>query len=103
MCSGGIDTIQSELCKKDLGKFYAILWVVLTSKDVVLTWLDILAKTIVSEEAVVRKAGGKFKMNPLFPSTVAKIKAVSTSFSSAPLTVNEVANLTTAELASRRR
>ncbi|KAG4419252.1 hypothetical protein IFR04_007571 [Cadophora malorum] len=36
----------------------------------------ILAKTIVSEEAVVRKAGGKFKMNPLFPSTVAKIKAM---------------------------
>ncbi|CZS95185.1 probable GTP-binding protein [Rhynchosporium graminicola] len=45
----------SELCKKDL---------------------DILAKTIISEEAVVRKAGGKFKMNPLFPSTVAKIKAM---------------------------
>ncbi|PVH76394.1 GTP-binding protein YchF [Cadophora sp. DSE1049] len=48
-------TIQSELCKKDL---------------------DILAKTIISEEAVVRKAGGKFKMNPLFPSTVTKIKAM---------------------------
>ncbi|KAH8801099.1 P-loop containing nucleoside triphosphate hydrolase protein [Hyaloscypha sp. PMI_1271] len=45
----------SELCKKDL---------------------DILAKTIISEEAVVRKAGGKFRMNPLFPSTVAKIKAM---------------------------
>jgi obg-like ATPase 1 len=41
-----------------------------------LTRTDILAKTIISEEAVVRKAGGKFKMNPLFPSTVAKIKAV---------------------------
>lgn len=38
--------------------------------------IDILAKTIISEEAVVRKAGGKFKMNPLFPSTVAKIKTV---------------------------
>ncbi|KAK0118088.1 hypothetical protein ONS95_012393 [Cadophora gregata] len=50
-----LNTIQSELCKKDL---------------------DILAKTIVSEEAVVRKAGGKFKMNPLFPSTVTKIKAM---------------------------
>jgi obg-like ATPase 1 len=37
---------------------------------------DILAKTIISEEAVVRKAGGKFKMNPLFPNTVAKIKTV---------------------------
>jgi obg-like ATPase 1 len=37
---------------------------------------DILAKTTISEEEVVRKAGGKFKMNPLFPSTVAKIKAV---------------------------
>ncbi|KAE8448550.1 hypothetical protein EG329_009431 [Mollisiaceae sp. DMI_Dod_QoI] len=45
----------SELCKKDL---------------------DILAKTVVAEEAVVRKAGGKFKMNPLFPSTVAKITAM---------------------------
>lgn len=55
MLCGGVDTIQSELCKKDL---------------------DILAKTIVSEEAVVRKAGGKFKMNPLFPSTVTKIKAM---------------------------
>lgn len=31
---------------------------------------------MVAEEAVVRKAGGKFKMNPLFPSTVAKITAV---------------------------
>ncbi|TVY55845.1 Obg-like ATPase 1 [Lachnellula cervina] len=49
------DTIQSELCKKDL---------------------DILAKTIISEEATVRKAGGKFKMNPLFPSTTTKIKAM---------------------------
>ena len=39
---------------------------------------DILAKTIIAEEAVVRKAGGKFKMNPLFPSTVAKIKTVIT-------------------------
>ncbi|KAH7319257.1 GTP-binding protein YchF [Rhexocercosporidium sp. MPI-PUGE-AT-0058] len=47
--------LSNELCKKDL---------------------DILAKTIISEEAVVRKAGGKFKMNPLFPSTVAKIKAM---------------------------
>ncbi len=43
-----------------------------------LTRIDILAKTIISEEAVVRKAGGKFKMNPLFPSTVAKIKTVLT-------------------------
>ncbi|EPE29345.1 P-loop containing nucleoside triphosphate hydrolase [Glarea lozoyensis ATCC 20868] len=51
-----LNTIQSELCKKDL---------------------DILAKTIISEEAVVRKAGGKFKMNPLFPSTVEKIRAMS--------------------------
>ena len=37
---------------------------------------DILAKTIITEEATVRKAGGKFKMNPLFPSTTTKIKAV---------------------------
>ncbi|KAH9215281.1 P-loop containing nucleoside triphosphate hydrolase protein [Leptodontidium sp. 2 PMI_412] len=36
---------------------------------------NILAKTIISEEAIVRKVGGKFKMNPLFPSTVTKIKA----------------------------
>jgi hypothetical protein len=43
-------------------------------------WLsDILAKTIISEEAVVRKAGGKFRMNPLFLTTVAKIKAVRAS------------------------
>jgi hypothetical protein len=35
-----------------------------------------LSKIIISEEAVVRKAGGKFKMNPMFPSTVAKIQAV---------------------------
>jgi hypothetical protein len=41
-----------------------------------LTRIDILAKTIITEEAVVRKAGGKFKMNPLFPSTVATIKTV---------------------------
>jgi hypothetical protein len=49
------DTIQSELCKKDL---------------------DILAKTIVAEEAIVRKAGGKYKMLPLFNETTAKIKAL---------------------------
>jgi len=48
-----LNTIQSELCKKDL---------------------DILAKTIIAEEASVRKAGGKFKMNPLFPSTTKKIQ-----------------------------
>lgn len=51
-----VETIQSELCKKDL---------------------DILQKQIVAEEATVRKAGGKFKMNPLFPSTTAKVQAVS--------------------------
>lgn len=39
--------------------------------------VDILPKTIISEDAVGRKAGGKFKMNPLFPSIVAKIKTVS--------------------------
>ena len=52
---GGVDTIQSELCKKDL---------------------DILAKAKVAEEATVRKAGGKFKMLPLFNETTAKIKEV---------------------------
>jgi hypothetical protein len=31
---------------------------------------------MISEEAVVRKACGKFKINPLFPSTIAKIQAV---------------------------
>ncbi|CAI7657981.1 hypothetical protein PCG10_009285 [Penicillium crustosum] len=50
-----LDTIQSELCKKDL---------------------DILAKAKVAEEAIVRKAGGKFKMLPLFDETTAKIKAL---------------------------
>lgn len=49
------DTIQSELCKKDL---------------------DILAKTIIAEEAIVKKAGGKYKMLPLFNETTAKIKAL---------------------------
>lgn len=55
------DTIQSELCKKDL---------------------DILAKAKIAEEAIVRKAGGKFKMLPLFDETTAKIKEVSHDFSS---------------------
>ncbi|KAK3682125.1 P-loop containing nucleoside triphosphate hydrolase protein [Podospora appendiculata] len=50
-----LDTIQSELCKKDL---------------------DILQRAIVAEEAIVRKAGGKFKMLPLFYETTGKIKAL---------------------------
>ncbi|KAF6815503.1 GTP-binding protein YchF [Colletotrichum plurivorum] len=50
-----LDTIQSELCKKDL---------------------DILAKTIVAEEQIVRKAGGKYKMLPLFTETTTKIQAM---------------------------
>ena len=54
------DTIQSELCKKDL---------------------DILAKAKIAEEAIVRKAGGKFKMLPLFDETTAKIKEASQDFS----------------------
>jgi obg-like ATPase 1 len=37
---------------------------------------DILAKTKVTEEATVRKAGGKYKMLPLFDETTAKIKTV---------------------------
>jgi hypothetical protein len=37
---------------------------------------DILAKTKVLEEATVRKAGGKYKMLPLFDETTAKIKKV---------------------------
>ncbi|KAF4439055.1 GTP-binding [Fusarium acutatum] len=48
-----LDTIQSELCKKDL---------------------DILAKQIVAEELIVKKAGGKYKMLPLFTETTTKIK-----------------------------
>ena len=70
-----VDTIQSELCKKDLGKHRKPR--IEKYRDV-LIGVDILAKAITSEEAVVRKAGGKFRMNPLFPSTVAKIKAVRT-------------------------
>ncbi|KAE9971461.1 hypothetical protein Vi05172_g10031 [Venturia inaequalis] len=50
-----LNTIQSELCKKDL---------------------DILAKTKIAEETTVRKAGGKFKMLPLFDETTAKIKTM---------------------------
>lgn len=50
-----LNTIQSELCKKDL---------------------DILTKAIIAEEAIVRKAGGKFKMLPLFYETTGKIKAL---------------------------
>ncbi|TVY15887.1 Obg-like ATPase 1 [Lachnellula arida] len=58
---------------RDLSKFFCFFFFLceLCKKD-----LDILAKTIVSEEATVRKAGGKFKMNPLFPSTTTKIKAM---------------------------
>ena len=37
---------------------------------------DILAKTIVAEVAIVKKAGGKYKMLPLFDETSAKIKDV---------------------------
>jgi obg-like ATPase 1 len=70
-----VDTIQSELCKKDLGKYRKPR--VQKYRDM-LIGVDILAKTIIFEEAVVRKAGGKFRMNPLFPSTVAKIKVVRT-------------------------
>ncbi|KAF1949047.1 hypothetical protein CC80DRAFT_497812 [Byssothecium circinans] len=50
-----LNTIQSELCKKDL---------------------DILQKTIVAEELIVKKAGGKYKMLPLFTETTIKIKAM---------------------------
>ncbi len=31
-------------------------------------------KIEIAEEATLTKAGGKFKMNPLFPSTVVKIE-----------------------------
>ncbi|KAK1472751.1 GTP-binding protein YchF [Colletotrichum tamarilloi] len=50
-----LETIQNELCKKDL---------------------DILAKTIVAEELIVKKAGGKYKMLPLFTETTTKIQAM---------------------------
>lgn len=39
--------------------------------------LDILAKQIVAEELIVKKAGGKYKMLPLFTETTTKIKEVS--------------------------
>ena len=39
--------------------------------------LDILQKTIIAEEAIVKKAGGKYKMLPLFTETTTKIRAVS--------------------------
>lgn len=42
--------------------------------------LDILQKTIIAEEAIVRKAGGKYKMLPLFTETTTKIQAVSPEF-----------------------
>lgn len=38
---------------------------------------DILQRTIIAEEAIVKKAGGKYKMLPLFTETTTKIKAVS--------------------------
>lgn len=78
MCSFGkrglifVDTIQSELCKKDLGEPHFFD----KPEERKLIGIDILQKQIIAEEATVRKAGGKFKMNPLFPSTTAKIKEV---------------------------
>lgn len=67
-----IDTIQSELCKKDLGMY------LLFGNEIKLTpILDILAKQIVAEELIVKKAGGKYKMLPLFTETTTKIKEVS--------------------------
>jgi obg-like ATPase 1 len=48
-----LDTIQSELCKKDL---------------------EILKTVIKTEEIQVRKAGGNFKLSPLFIDTTAKIQ-----------------------------
>jgi len=37
---------------------------------------DILDKQIVAEELIVKKAGGKYKMLPLFYETTTKIRAV---------------------------
>lgn len=45
---------------------------------------DILQKTIVAEEAIVRKAGGKYKMLPLFTETTTKIKTVRDKYFSLP-------------------
>lgn len=39
---------------------------------------DYLQRTIVAEELIVKKAGGKYKMLPLFTETSTKIKAVNT-------------------------
>jgi obg-like ATPase 1 len=48
-----LETIQSELCKKDL---------------------EILNKVIQNEEVQVKKSGGQFKLSPLFLETTAKIR-----------------------------
>jgi GTP-binding protein YchF len=48
-----LETIQSELCKKDL---------------------EFVTKAIQHEEQEVRKSGGKFKLSPLFINTMDKLK-----------------------------
>jgi ribosome-binding ATPase YchF (GTP1/OBG family) len=50
-----LETIQSELCKKDL---------------------EFVAKAITAEDLAVRKAGGKFKLSALFNDTMAKLNKV---------------------------
>jgi len=53
-----LDTIQSELCKKDL---------------------EILSRAIATEEQAVRKTGGQYKLSPLFLSTMDKMKDMLTN------------------------
>ncbi|EPZ35678.1 Beta-grasp domain-containing protein [Rozella allomycis CSF55] len=50
-----LETIQSELCKKDL---------------------DIVRKAYAAEELAVKKTGGKFKLSPLFISTMEKLQTM---------------------------
>ena len=50
-----LETIQMELCKKDL---------------------EFVSKAVVAEEQAVRKAGGKYKLSPIFNATMDKVKTM---------------------------
>jgi len=50
-----LETIQSELCKKDL---------------------EIVKKAIATEDLAVKKTGGKYKLSPAFTSTMEKLQAM---------------------------
>lgn len=51
---------------------------VCTAREMTDSLPDYLQRTIVAEELIVKKAGGKYKMLPLFTETSTKIKAVNT-------------------------